>query len=89
MVQWGFSSGDALIENCTFDSNYANRSVAALSLGANATVNNTIFKANRARECGALFYESFNKNDTLIVDSCQFIDNDCCAYTLFIITPRF
>ncbi len=73
----GIFEGNALIENCTFDSNYANRSIAALSISTNATVNNTVFKSNSAEDCGALFYESYSENDTLIADYCQFIDNDC------------
>ena len=73
----GIFEGNALIENCTFDSNYANKSVAALSISTNATVHNTVFKSNSAEDCGALFYESYSENDTLIVDGCQFIDNDC------------
>ena len=90
----GVFSGDALIDNCEFNGNYANMSAAALSLHANVTVNNTRFNENRANRTGVLFYESYNSDEELIIDQCQFIDNDCCAvylshYNAKILNSRF
>ena len=78
----GIFAGNALIDYCTFDSNYANRSVGAVYSTANVKVNNTVFKANRANASGVLFYSGYG-DDSLIIDCCQFIDNDCCAVYLY------
>jgi predicted outer membrane repeat protein len=78
----GIFSDNILIDYCTFDGNYANKSVGALYFAGDATVNNTIFKRNSAKEWGALFYNG-GAGDSLVIDYCQFIDNDCYAVYLY------
>ena len=90
----GVFSDNVLIDNCTFYNNYARESVGALYLSGNATVNNTVFERNRANRTGILFYQSFDENNVLIVNYCQFLDNDGCSvrinhYNAKILNSRF